>query len=141
MVAITANSANLYEIPHNNLTTRQVVPPSNPPTWMTITPTQTPNIFLRNYMNTATIQLYGLYSTTFVNAFYINAPSEIVSWDDTYCNATFESAEHDPYPTRLLCSHINDTTIQIIIPEGVEENYVEDLTEEYILTVHAKFFI
>ena len=108
---------------------------------MTITPTQTPGIFLRNYMNTITIEIYGLYSTTFVNAFYINAPQEIVTGDDEYCNATFESPLHDPYPTRLVCSYINDTTLQIIIPEGVEEEYIDDITEEFIMTVHAKIFI
>ena len=95
---------------------------------MTIEPTQTPNIFLRNYMNTVNIKLYGLYSTTFVKAFYINAPVEIATWDDTYCNATKESALHDPYPTRLVCSYINDTTMQILIPEGVEDIYVANVT-------------
>lgn len=75
VLALTPNSANFYEIPHNNLTTRRQIPATGSPTWMTITPTQTPNIFLRNYMNTVTIKLYGLYSTKFVNAFYINAPN------------------------------------------------------------------
>lgn len=74
VLALTPTSANFYEIPHNNLTTRRQIPATGAPTWMTITPTQTPGIFLRNYMNTVTIQLYGLYSTKFVNAFYINAP-------------------------------------------------------------------
>ena len=64
-------------------------------------------------MNTVNIKLYGLYSTTFVQAFYINAPVEIVTWDTTYCNASMEAVLHDPYPTRLVCRAINDTTIQI----------------------------
>jgi hypothetical protein len=92
-------------------------------------------------MNTATLTIYGLYSTTFVKAFYINAPSDVSYWDSTYCNATMEASTHDPYPTRLTCSHINDTTLQILIPEGVEENYVVNITEEYVISVHAKFFI
>lgn len=119
VLALTPTSANLYQIPHGNLTTRRQIPTTGAPTWMTITPTQTPGIFLRNYMNTATINIYGLYSTTFVNCFYINAPEEIITWDTKYCNATFESLNHDPYPTRLMCSFINDTTLQILIPEGV----------------------
>lgn len=83
---------------------------------MTIIPTQTPDLFLRKwYWNTANFSIYGLYSTLFVKAFYINAPIEVVTWDTTYCNATFTSLNHDPYPTRLLCSFVNDTTIQILI--------------------------
>lgn len=74
ILALTPTSSNLYAILHNNLTTRQIVPTTNTANWMTITPTQTPGIFLRNYMNTATFKIYGLYSTTFVNCFYINAP-------------------------------------------------------------------
>lgn len=89
VLALTPTSSNLYNIPHNNLTTRRVIPATGVSTWMTINPTQTPGIFLRNYMNTATINIYGLYSTTFVNCFYINAPKEIVTWDTKYCNATF----------------------------------------------------
>lgn len=89
VLALTPTSSNLYHIPHNNLTTRRQIPATGAPTWMTITPTQTPGIFLRNYMNTATINVYGLYSTTFVNCFYINAPKEIITWDTKYCNATF----------------------------------------------------
>ena len=127
----TTNEAWSYEIPHGNLTTRQTVPllSSSPATWMTITPTQTPNIFLRDYMNTVSINLYGLYSTTFVKAFYINAPLDIATWDPTYCNATFVSPLHDPYPTRLVCSFINDTTLQVLIPDGVPQEYLDNITE------------
>lgn len=119
VLALTPTSSNLYSIPHNNLTTRKIIPETSAANWMTITPTQTPGIFLRNYMNTATIKIFGLYSTTFINCFYINAPKQIVTWQTKYCNATFESLNHDPYPTRLLCSFINDTTLQVLIPEGV----------------------
>jgi hypothetical protein len=115
VLTVSPTQASFYQIPHNNLTTRRQIPTTAAATWMTVEPTQTPGIFLRNYMNTATIKMYGLYSTTFVNAFYINAPKEIVTWDTKYCNATFESLNHDPYPTRLLCSFINDTTMQILI--------------------------
>lgn len=55
---------------------------------MTIKPTQTNNIFLRNYLNTVEIQITGIYSSNFIQAFYINAPVDIVTWSDTYCNAT-----------------------------------------------------
>ena len=54
VLALTPTTSNLYKIPHKNLTTRRQIPATAAPTWMTITPTQTPNIFLRNYMNTAT---------------------------------------------------------------------------------------
>jgi hypothetical protein len=39
-----------------------------------------------------------------------------MKWDTTYCNATIENINSDPYPTRLDCAFINDTTIQVLIP-------------------------
>jgi hypothetical protein len=74
---------------------------------MTITPTQSPNLFLRNYINTATIQIKGLYSNNFIKAFYINAPADIVYWDSIYCNATMTFTFNNPYPTRLECLYQN----------------------------------
>lgn len=119
LVGITSTHIKRYDIQHEPLHTRKRIPRLPAPNTMTITPTQTPNYFLRNYMNTATIEIYGLYSTTHINCFYINAPIQIVTWDPLYCNATIFSPTTDTYPTRLLCSHINDTTIQLLIPEGV----------------------
>lgn len=83
---------------------------------MTITPTQTPNLFLRNYMNTAIITINGLYTDTYINAFYIHAPIDIVTWDSAYCNATLGNLNNNPYPLRLNCSFINDTTLSVVIP-------------------------
>jgi len=106
---------------------------------MTITATQSPNIFLRNYLNTATIQLRGLYTDQYITAFYIHAPSDIVTFDSTYCNATLTSSFNNPYPTRLHCMYQNDTTIAVGIPEGV--GYVYNATDDYVVTVNCKFMV
>jgi hypothetical protein len=94
---------------------------------MTIIPTQSPNLFLRNYMNTATITMNGLFTDSYITAFYIHAPNDIVTWDTTYCNATLGTGGNNPYPTRLSCGFINDTTLSIMIWQGV--SYVAGITD------------
>lgn len=51
----------VFQVAHNSLVTLKRNPVTNTATSMSITPTQTPNIFLRNYMNTVTILLDRLY--------------------------------------------------------------------------------
>ena len=46
------------------------------------------NIFLRNYWNTVKMEIYGLFTSPFVKAFYITTPPEVTDWDPHYCNAT-----------------------------------------------------
>lgn len=88
-VTVAHNTAGeVLLVPHNYLTTLKRNPDTNIATTMSITPTQTPNIFLRNYMNTVIISLDRLYESHFAKAFYIVAPSDITTWDTTYCNAT-----------------------------------------------------
>jgi hypothetical protein len=116
LAVYTSSSIDYYNVYHNNLTTIIKNYVTNVTNYMTITPTQSPNLFLRNYINTAIIKLYGLYTDPYINAFYINAPGDVVRWDSTYCNASLLSNTNNPYPTRLNCQYQNDTTIAITIP-------------------------
>jgi hypothetical protein len=121
------------------LTTIKTIYALATPNTMTLVPTQSPNLFLRNYMNTAIITLKGLFSDPYINAFYIHAPKDIVTWDTTYCNATLRTGGNNPYPTRLTCAFINDTTLSINVPEGV--SYVPGVTDGQSIFVNCKFYI
>ena len=135
----SSSTVDYYNVYHNYLTTIIKNYVTSVMNYMTITPTQSPNLFLRNYMNTAIIRLYGLFTDPYVNAFYINAPKDVVTWDSTYCNATLTSNTNNPYPTRLNCQYQNDTTIAISIPEGVV--YQSGVTDFYLVTVNCKFWL
>lgn len=67
-------------------------------------------------MNTAVIKIKGLFTEPFITAFHIHAPSDIVTWNNTYCNSTLTAGGNNPYPVRLNCSTINDTTLSILVP-------------------------
>lgn len=132
----------LILIPHNSLVTLQRNPLTNTATVMTITPTQTPNIFLRNYMNTVVIQLTRLWESRFAKAFYIVAPSsDVTTWDMNYCNATLtvSTASRLPYPYRLRCGAISATVLQVLIPPDFPPFDVA--YQELSITVNAKFMI
>ena len=81
----------------------------------------------------------GLYTNPYVKAVYIHAPKDIVTWDTTYCNATLGTHGNNPYPTRLACAFINDTTLSINIPEGV--SYISGVTDAQPITLNCKFYI
>jgi hypothetical protein len=103
LTVLTASSVDFYNVYHNNLTTIRMNYFAGTATSMTIAPTQKPYLFLRNFMNTATVTLKGLFTNSHIKAFYLNAPQDVASWDKTYCNATLASPSNNPYPTRLLC--------------------------------------
>lgn len=113
----------LKNVPHGSLVTLKRNPVTNTATTMSITPTQTPNIFLRNYMNTVIISLDRLYQSTFARAFYIVAPGDVTTWDSTYCNATLTvpNAQRQPYPYRLRCGAISASILQVLIPADFPE--------------------
>lgn len=59
---------------------------------MVISTTQTPNIWLRNYANTAIFQLDNLFMDSRITAIYLKAPAaDVLSWDINYCNASLTS--------------------------------------------------
>lgn len=137
LTVLSTSNIDIYNTIHHNLTTITDNYLNGTPTVMVISPTQNPFVFLRNYMNIAVIELYGLYTNSFINGFFINAPLDVVTWELNYCNASLLSNDNDPYPTRLVCSTINDTSLAIIIPEGV--SYVAGVTDNWVLRVHCKF--
>jgi hypothetical protein len=109
----------VFYITHNPFLTLQINTLTSIATSMLITATQTANnIFMRNYMNTAIIELNRLYLSKFIKAFYIIAPANVTTWDMNYCNATLtvSSTLKTPYPYRLRCGVITSNTLQILVP-------------------------
>lgn len=115
LTTFSSSTIDHYNTYHNNLTTIKTNYFTATPTEMLIFPTQN-NVFLRNYMNTARFELKGLFTNPYIKAIYVNAPKDIVTWDTDYCNASMTALYNNPYPTRLHCQSLNDTTIAIKIP-------------------------
>lgn len=131
----------LILINHGGLVTLKRNPVTNTATSMLITPTQTPNIFLRNYMNTVIITLDRLYESRFAKAFYIVAPADVLRWDQDYCNATLTvpTTQRQPYPYRLRCGAITSSVLQVLIPADFP--LFDIVYQEYTITVNAKFLL
>jgi hypothetical protein len=79
------------------------VSPTSVAVSMSISATQTPNIYLRNYANTAIFLLDNIFIDNRINAIYIKASSDVTSWDSTYCNASLTNTMNDLYPYRFIC--------------------------------------
>ena len=84
----SGGNADVYNVLQNPFTTIKRSTTSNTATSMTISTTQTPNIWLRNYSNTAIFLLDNLFMDARITAIYIKAPVDVVSWDINYCNAS-----------------------------------------------------
>jgi|JI6StandDraft_1071083.scaffolds.fasta_scaffold14013_4 hypothetical protein len=142
LTVVHGSIGELFRINHNSLVTLKRNPLTNTATSMTITPTQTPNIFLRNYMNTVVIELKCLWESNFAKAFYIVAPStDVTVWDTNYCNATLTvpTTSRVPYPYRLRCGAISTTVLQVLIPSDFPT--FDPSYQELVITVNAKFMI
>jgi hypothetical protein len=70
---------------------------------MTISATQTPQVWLRNYANSAIFTVDNLFIDDRIQAIYLEAPSDVSSWTSNYCNATLTGTEINTYPLRFLC--------------------------------------
>ena len=70
---------------------------------MTISATQTPNIYLRNYANTVIFSIGNVFLDDRIKAIYIKAPVEVTSWTDNYCNASITTTLVNTYPLRFEC--------------------------------------
>ena len=68
---------------------------------MSISATQTPNIYLRNYANTVIFSIDNIFLDDRIKAIYIKAPIEVTSWTDNYCNASITSSLINTYPLRF----------------------------------------
>lgn len=71
---------------------------------MTITATQTPQIWLRNYDNTAIFKIDNLFMDDRIKAIYLKAPAEVLSWHSNYCNASITGTIVNTYPLRFICT-------------------------------------
>lgn len=116
-------------------------------TSMTISTTQTPNIWLRNYANTAIFLLDNLFMDARITSIYIKAPTQVTSWDPITCNASLTGTEINTYPLRFTCRvFVENTTNPVlqIIPEPQDlADYVNnaDSWDDLTVKVHAKFTI
>jgi hypothetical protein len=68
---------------------------------MTISATQTPQVWLRNYANTAIFYINNIFMDDRIKAIYIKAPTEVTSWSSNYCNASITSTYVATYPLRF----------------------------------------
>ena len=75
---------------------------------MTISATQTPQVWLRNYANTAIFYINYIFNDDRIKAIYIKAPVDVTSWTYNYCNASITGTLINTYPLRFLCQ-VDDT--------------------------------
>jgi hypothetical protein len=83
---------------------------------MTISATQTPNIYLRNYANTAIFLIDNIFTDKRINSIFIKSPADVTIWDVNYCNASLTGTLIFNYPLRFICkvSSVNSSFLQII---------------------------
>lgn len=82
-----------------------------------------------------------MYSDANVKAFYIVPPSDVVSWDSVYCNATLSipTASRTPYPLRFSCGVFNSTLIQVLVTSDFAT--FSSAWYDYSIVINAKFTI
>lgn len=108
-------------------------------TAMAVVPTQTPNMYLRNYANTVIFTIGNIFSDSRIKAIYIKAPADVTVWDPTYCNATINTTSNFNYPLRFICTVDPDT------PNFLRLTLDEDMPTFNIawgtmsIQLHAKF--
>lgn len=105
----------------------------------TVSPTQTPNIYLRNYANTVIFNIGNLFSESRIKAIYIKAPNDVTSWDTTYCNASITTTTNYNYPLRFTC--IVDPLTPLFLRLTLDSDMATFNSAWGYLTirVHAKF--
>jgi hypothetical protein len=59
-----------------------------------------------------------LYMSPFIKSFYFLPPSEVVSFDTTYCNGSISVAAPNPLPLVLECVFLHDRLLELRLPEG-----------------------
>lgn len=109
------------------------------PTAITISTTQTPNMYLRNYANTVIFSITNVFSDSRTKAIYIKAPSDVTSWDSTYCNASITTTTNFNYPLRFTC--IVDPLTPLFLRLTLDSDMKVFNSAWGLLTirVHAKF--
>jgi hypothetical protein len=79
-------------------------------TSLSITATQTPSVFLRNYANTVILTIDNIFMDSRISAIYIKAPSDVTGWDSDYCNASITATKINTYPLRFTCRVFDENT-------------------------------
>lgn len=94
----------VYNVLQNPFVTIKRSTTSNVATSMTISTTQTPSIWLRNYANTAIFLLDNIFMDERIKAIYLKAPAaDVTGWEPTYCNASLTGSIVNTYPLRFTC--------------------------------------
>lgn len=140
-----ASVGDVYNILQNPLVTIKRSITSGTATSMAISATQTPNIWLRNYANTAIFDLDNLFMDARIKAIYLKAPADVTSWTADYCNASLTGTEINTYPLRFTCRVFTENTtnpVMQIIPDPQElADFIAnaDTWDDLTVRVHAKF--
>ena len=135
-------NADTYEILHSPFVTVKKSLSSNVASTLSISATQTPNIFLRNYANTAIFTIDNIFIDERIKSLYIKAPTDVTGWDADYCNASITSTGVKTYPLRFTCRVFTENTtnpVLQIIPEDQDMSPYNTVWDDYNIKVHAKF--
>ena len=113
-----ASLGDVYEIYHDPFVTVKKSLTSNVATSLSISPTQTPGVYLRNYANTAIFTIDNIFMDSRIKSIYIKAPSDVTEWDADYCNASITATKINTYPLRFTCrvfdENLTNPVLQII---------------------------
>ena len=105
-----------------------------------IATTQTPNnMYLRNYANTVIFTISNLFSDSRIQAIYILAPSDVTSWDPTYCNASLTTTTNYNYPLRFTCIVDPNTPQYLRLTRDSDMTTYNSAWAYLSIRVHAKF--
>lgn len=137
-----ASLGDVYQVYHDRLVTVKQSLTSGTSTSLAISATQTPNIFLRNYANTAIFTIDNIFMDSRIKAIYIKAPTDVTEWDSDYCNASLTSTKINTYPLRFTCrvfdENMTNPVLQIV-PETQDLEPYNAVWDDYTIQVHAKF--
>jgi len=110
-------------------------------TTFSVSTTQTPNMYLRNYANTVIFTIKNIFSDSRTKAIYIKAPSDVTSWDPTYCNASLTTTTNFNYPLRFTCIVDPLTPLFLRLTLDSDMNTFNTAWGLLFIRVHAKFTI
>jgi len=105
---------------------------------MTISATQTPQVWLRNYANTAIFYVNNIFNDDRIKAIYLKAPAE-ASWKNDYCNASIISTLVNTYPLRFECKVDETDPTYLKITRHEEQSIWSASWASYVIKIHAKF--
>jgi hypothetical protein len=106
---------------------------------MSISATQTPNVWLRKYANTAIFYINNIFNDDRIKAIYIKAPTDITGWTYNYCNASITSTLINTYPLRFECKVDETDSSFLKITRHSEQLTWSSSWSTYTIKVHAKF--